>query len=238
MDQVKNEQEALKVRIAALQAQGMLPEGELVLIPNGSHVYGFEAYNSPEFRAFCAKYGIAWELHTKELCLLFTEDDLQVFQRYRPKARNPKFVDTTNAHNKEFRTAVPSTPPDVPVEVDKEVVKASIEEALRAGRMKETTTEANKDFRTFDPVQVVKLTAHHEEVSPGHVRTTVDAKLDTPVYEITETSFSNLCLNLGELLKDERTHHMLVRAWGGDRVVNLMKELHLARRAIETEKRS
>lgn len=67
----------------------------------------YEVYKSPEFQAFCKRFGIAWDLATLDLVITFKRDSLlEVSQVYvlRPEK---DVVDTTNAHNREYETSVP-----------------------------------------------------------------------------------------------------------------------------------
>lgn len=74
-------------------------------------ISGYEVYRSPEFKAFCKRFGVAWGLKTKALTIRLTEDLMTVTQEYvgeeaRPGQRSP-FIDTTTAHNETFRTVMP-----------------------------------------------------------------------------------------------------------------------------------
>lgn len=68
---------------------------------------GTEVYQSEEFQAFCKKFGIAWELSTTRMVITIDFDEmLQVEQRYLPGDRK-ETADTTNCHNKVWRTRQP-----------------------------------------------------------------------------------------------------------------------------------
>lgn len=71
------------------------------------HVSGYEVYSSPEFRALCDRFGIAFDLRTVDITLKLTEDHFTVTQTYRASKAMGDAIDTTNLHNKEFRTKEP-----------------------------------------------------------------------------------------------------------------------------------
>lgn len=45
-------------------------------------ISGYEVYNSPEFVAFCDKFGIAHSLPTRSITITITEENLIVDQSY------------------------------------------------------------------------------------------------------------------------------------------------------------
>lgn len=86
-----------------------------------------EVYRSDEFKAFCQRFGIAWELGTTELVIYIpNEGTLEVLQNYRPMSIRPgiKFfpvpgsaskdesksdvIETTTKHNQVVRTFQPA----------------------------------------------------------------------------------------------------------------------------------
>jgi hypothetical protein len=98
----------------------------------------YGVYASEEFQAFCERFGIAWGLHTKSITItLPAEGIMTVVQEYhttvkkddplsnaartkvgkgagpRPADDPVKVIDTTTAHNKEYRTAIPSARKDL-----------------------------------------------------------------------------------------------------------------------------
>lgn len=71
-----------------------------------------EVYHSPEFKAFCARFGIAWGMPTMDLTIrLPFEGSMEVTQTYRGvdhgAADTPQVVDTTTMHNEKYRTVRP-----------------------------------------------------------------------------------------------------------------------------------
>ena len=96
-----------------------------------AHVTGFEVYRSPEFKAFCKRFGIAWGLPTKHMVITIEEDCMRVDQEYLAGEHGgspPGVIDTTSAHNVQWRTAIPNSNPypgrlDDPTQADVPHVK-------------------------------------------------------------------------------------------------------------------
>lgn len=80
--------------------------------PNRKPVDSNVVYRSPEFRALCEKFGIAWGLRTHTLVLRLPRDGVMtVEQEYQATTSR----DTTNQHNETWRTYAPGS--DAPDEV-------------------------------------------------------------------------------------------------------------------------
>ncbi len=69
---------------------------------------GYEVYHSPEFKALCDRFGIAFELPTKVITITLTIDEATVSQTY-PCFGDAKLlvVDTTTFQSKTYKTGKP-----------------------------------------------------------------------------------------------------------------------------------
>lgn len=67
----------------------------------------YDVYRSPEFVAFCRRFGIAHELGTRDLTIrLPFEGVLTVVHEYLPSQLER--TDTTTNHNNEYHTHIPT----------------------------------------------------------------------------------------------------------------------------------
>lgn len=72
-------------------------------------ITGYEMYRWPEFKALCARLGIAWDLPTGDMVITIPQDGMVMVQ-HEYQARVPKdadkaaIVDTSNEHNETWRT--------------------------------------------------------------------------------------------------------------------------------------
>lgn len=85
---------------------------------------GMTIFRLPEFRAFCDKVGIAWQLPTRRLVIEIPcqpEDCVKITQEYltprvavesEPDGFEVAKIETTTQHNEQFRTFQPGTRPD------------------------------------------------------------------------------------------------------------------------------
>lgn len=70
------------------------------------HVCGIDVYHSPEFKAFCERFGIAHGLPTTTVTIKISTEEMTVAQEYRTgEVKAP--VETTTLHNREVRTHAP-----------------------------------------------------------------------------------------------------------------------------------
>lgn len=84
-------------------------------------VTSFDVYKSPEFRTFCERFGIAWELGTVDLTIELpckglmtvtqkyyaTDGSERPGDEYKKKSNDmpePEFVETTTNHNEQYAT--------------------------------------------------------------------------------------------------------------------------------------
>lgn len=69
-------------------------------------VQAIDVYQSPEFQAFCKRFGIAHELQTMDMVLTITfKEGLVVTQTYRAtEGPRPVTMETTTLHNDEYET--------------------------------------------------------------------------------------------------------------------------------------
>lgn len=83
-----------------------------------------EVCHSPEFKAFCQRFGIAHGLpHTKMVITLELDQLMMVEQTYQGSVEPPtKGIDTTHQHNKTWRTFLPN--PRTPEECSLGVTEA------------------------------------------------------------------------------------------------------------------
>ena len=73
------------------------------------HLYGRDVWLSPEFKAFCERFGIPHDLRTLDMTIRITMEEMVVTQTYRGAEADPnKPVNTSNLHNKQWETKVPS----------------------------------------------------------------------------------------------------------------------------------
>lgn len=57
----------------------------------GPHAFSHVVYSSPEFKAFCKRFGIAWGLPTKDITIHIPDQGLMtVTQSYQARDHNPE----------------------------------------------------------------------------------------------------------------------------------------------------
>ncbi len=83
--------------------------------PDRDAVMAHELWPSPEFKAFCERFGIPWGgLRTTGLVVTIPLEGLvtvqHTYQASQVRADTPDTVDTTTTHNKVYRTSQPALP--------------------------------------------------------------------------------------------------------------------------------